>query len=639
MNKLALKKTQQLVNRLAPLLITGLLFSQINVNTQRMSNIQDALFMERKGELEKAKIIYEKLLEQNPKNRQAYQRLKDIFKRTEELFKATELINSWIKSHPNDLQAHIELGEILYLNNDKLNADKVWEDFENNYGKNQSAYRMLLHTYSRLSLTQKMKELVHRGRKRLNKIDLLSLDLANYFYSRQTFDLSLDELLVYIKSNPTHDKIVMDKILLISDDPENHLLIEKKLVSNLEEDDYTIHKLLAGFYFKTEKYKDACDIHLSMGLQNDSDYTRWLNLADNLRKENQYRLSVDSYQKLLDIKSTLTSSIIGDALLGLGKTYEDQLLENNYQNRLVNFYPNNIFFINHVHEFQEDSLRNIESTFNLYQQILKELPASTFSSKAHYRLGELQLNIMHDFVGARNSYFSALKSRPNKDLRNNIILRIGDTYLAEGNLKDAMYHNEQYYQKNNSINNINSLTMKKIHLTFLSGEIDTTKILIDSLIINTSLSDKYFNDLMELQGIISQHFLYGNKNDKDAFLFYVKAEKYLQEFKFIEATEMLSFLRNKYPNASIIPIAMLRECLLRMVVDDVSISLNIAKSLQNTSLAAEGIATQGEIYEKSYKDTKKAIEMYNLLIENYPMSMLAEPVRIRIRKLNTINKS
>ena len=136
MNKLALKKTQQLVNRLAPLLITGLLFSQINVNTQRMSNIQDALFMERKGALEKAKIIYEKLLEQNPKNRQAYQRLKDIFKRTEELFKATELINSWIKSHPNDLQAHIELGEILYLNNDKINANKVWELFSFRAGKN-----------------------------------------------------------------------------------------------------------------------------------------------------------------------------------------------------------------------------------------------------------------------------------------------------------------------------------------------------------------------------------------------------------------------------------------------------------------------------------------------------------------------
>ena len=69
-------------------------------------------------------------------------------------------------------------------------------------------------------------------------------------------------LLVYIKSNPTHDKLVMDKILLISDDPENNLLIEKKLVSNLEEGHFRIHKLLAGFYFKTEKYKDAYEVHL-----------------------------------------------------------------------------------------------------------------------------------------------------------------------------------------------------------------------------------------------------------------------------------------------------------------------------------------------------------------------------------------
>ena len=627
------------MNRLFPLFITGILFSQINVMTQRMSNIQDALFMERKGELEKAKIIYEELLDKNPKNRQAYQRLKDILKRTEELSKATLLIEDWIKSHPNDLQAHIELGEILYLNNDRLNADKVWEKFENNYGKNQSTYRMLLHTYSRLSLTQKMKKLVYRGRRKLNKKDLLSLDLSNYYYSRQTYDLSLDELLIYIKSNPAHEKLVMDKILLISDDPENHLLIEKKLVSNLEENNFKIHKLLAGFYFKTEKYNDAFNMHLSMGLQNNSDFQRWLNLAENLRKESQYRLSIDSYQKLLDIKSTLNTSIIGDALLGLGKTYEAQLLENNYQNRLVNFYPDNIFFINQVYEFRKDSLKYIESTFNLYQRILKELPASTFSSRAHYRLGELQLNVMHDFEGARNSFFSAFKSRPNNDLRNNIILKIGDTYLAEGNLKNAKNHNEQYYQQDHSIKYINSFTMKKIHLTFLSGDIDTTKILIDSLIANTSPSDKYFNDLMELQGIISQHFFYGNKHDKEAFLFYVKAEKYLQEFKFIEAAEMLSFVREKYPNTSIIPTAMLRECLLRMIIDDASISLNIAKLLQETSLAPEGITAQGEIYEKSYNDIGKAMEMYNLLLEEYPMSMLAEPVRIRIRKLNTIDKS
>ena len=112
----------------------------------------------------------------------------------------------------------------------------------------------------------------------------------------------MDELLLYIKSNPAHEKIVMDKIFLISDDPENHLLIEKKLVSNLDENKFKIHKLLAGYYFKTEKYKDALNIHRTMGLENNSDFKRWLNLAENLRKESQYGLSIDSYQELLNIE-------------------------------------------------------------------------------------------------------------------------------------------------------------------------------------------------------------------------------------------------------------------------------------------------------------------------------------------------
>ena len=627
------------MNRLFSLLMMSILFSQINVTTQRMSTIQDALFMERRGDLDNAKIVYQSLLDKNPNNRQAYQRLKDVFKRTEELSKASTLIENWINMHPNDLQSHIELGEILYLSNDELNADKVWARFEDAYGKNQTIYRMLLHTYSRYSLTQKMKELVNRGREKLNKEDLLSLDLANYYYSRQTYDLCIDELLLYIKSNPSYDKIVMDKILLISDDPENYLLIEKKLVSNLNENNFQIHSLLAGYYFKTEKYKEALNIHRLMGLQNNSDFKRWLSLAENLKKEKQYGLSIDSYQIILNIESELPSSIIGDALLGLGQTYESQLLENDFQDRLVNFYPNNIFFINHIQKIQKDSLKSIESTFNLYQRILQELPTSTFSSKAHYRLGELQLKIMHNFEGARKSYFSALKAEPNNNLQNNIILKIGDTYLAEGNLINAKKHNEQYYQKNQSKNNINSFIMKNIHLTFLSGKIDTTKILLDSVIINTSPSDKYFNDLMELQDIIAQHFSYGNKDDKAAFIYYVKAEKYLQEFKLIEAAEMLSFIRETYPNTSITPTVMLRECLLRMATNDIILSLNIAKLLEETSLAPEGITAQGEIYEKVYKDAEKAIDLYNLLLEEYPMSMLAEPVRIRIRKLNRIEKS
>ena len=104
--------------------------------------------------------------------------------------------------------------------------------------------------------------------------------------------------------------------------------------------------LLAGYYFKTSRYIEALSTHRSMGLHKNADFNRWLLLAGNLRKESQYDLSIKAYQELLHLELELPPKIIGEALLGLGKTYEDQLLPKNRNNSLVGFYPDNLFFKN-----------------------------------------------------------------------------------------------------------------------------------------------------------------------------------------------------------------------------------------------------------------------------------------------------
>ena len=399
-----------------------------------------------------------------------------------------------------------------------------------------------------------------------------------------------------------------------------------------------INKLLAGYYFKTSRYNEALSTHRSMGLHNNADFNRWLLLAGNLRKENQYDLSIKAYQELLHLELELSPKIIGEALLGLGKTYEDQLLPENRNNSLVVFYPDNLFFKNEFLQISPRSRESLERTFELYKRVLQELPASSFSPKAHFRLGEIQFKITRDFDGARTSYLSALASRPDKNLRQNILLRIGDTFIAEGNLKAARNHYKvQHRTKNNT--SISPFTMKEIHLTFLTGTIDTAKTVLDSVIVNVLPSDKYFNDLMELRDIIAQHYTFGSETDKEALVQYSIAERLLQQYKLVEAAEMLAFIRENYPDVSILPIVMLRECLLRSLLEDVSISLNIAQLLQETPFAPQGITIQGEINEQFYGDIDKAMKFYNNLLEAYPMSMLAEPVRMRMRQLKNVVES
>ena len=625
------------MNKAIIIISYSILLGQITVMPQRRDLIQNALLMERKGDIERARTLYEDMLRENPGNRQAYQRLKEILKRTGELDSAAQLVEVWIDLNPNDLQAYIELGEIVFLKKDKISAAKIWHDFEMTYGTNKSIYRMLVHAFSRLGLTEEMERLVKRGRSKLGQKDMLALDLANYYYSRQTYDRALDEYLIYIIEHPQQEKLVTDRVLLMSDDPENHLLIEKKLISSLDNNHLIINKLLAGYYFKTSRYNEALSTHRSMGLNNNTDFNRWLLLAGNLRKENQYDLSIIAYQELLDLELEIPAKIIGEALLGLGKTYEDQLLPNIPNNLLVGFYPDNLFFENEFLKISSRSRESLEKTFELYKRVLQELPASSFSPKAHFRLGEIQFKITRDFDGARASYLSALASRPDNNLRENILLRIGDTFIAEGNLIAARNHFKVQHRNNN--NSISPFTMKEIQLTFLTGTIDTAKTVLDSVIVNSLPNDKYFNDLMELQDIIAQHYTFGSKTDKEALLQYSIAERFLQQYKLVEAAEMLAFIRENYPDVSILPTVMLRECLLRLSLEDVSISLNIAQLLEKTIFAPQGITIQGEINEQFFGDIDNAMKFYNNLLESYPMSMLAEPVRMRMRQLKTTEES
>ena len=213
------------MNKAIIIISCGILFAQITIMPQGRDLIQNALLMERKGDIEQARTLYEDMLKENPRNRQAYQRLKEILKRIGELESAAQLVEVWINLNPNDLQAYIELGEIVYLKGDKVKAAKIWHDFETTYGTNTSIYRMLVHTLSRLGLTKEMEELVKRGRSKLGQMDMLALDLANYYYSRQTYDRALDEYLIYIIERPHQEKLVADRVLLMSDDPENLSLI------------------------------------------------------------------------------------------------------------------------------------------------------------------------------------------------------------------------------------------------------------------------------------------------------------------------------------------------------------------------------------------------------------------------------
>ena len=179
------------------ILFLSICTAQVQVQSLGKSGLENALLMERKGDLHEAQKIYELILETRPKNRQVYTRLKNIYKRLGNYMAAAELTNQWLKHSPHDLQQRVELGEIFYISNNHEQAEYIWNEFIQEYGQNTSAYRMLIHTYSRMGLGDKMIQLIYTGRKQFADPDFMALDMGNYLQSRQSIEKALNEFLIF----------------------------------------------------------------------------------------------------------------------------------------------------------------------------------------------------------------------------------------------------------------------------------------------------------------------------------------------------------------------------------------------------------------------------------------------------------
>ncbi|MFQ6612951.1 MAG: tetratricopeptide repeat protein [Fidelibacterota bacterium] len=620
--------------------ITGLLFialisAQIKVIPEGEVALGQALLMERAGNLKGAREIYEKVLASNPGHSRAYYQLKSILLRTSDPA-VIPLIKAWLQIHPEDLQSQIELGRAYWNNQQQDSAKIAWSEFELQSLTNPNTYRLIFNAYAAAGLTNELKRIVDQGRVQFNDRVFMALDLAHYYSVRQTYKPALNEYLLVAINQPHKLRLVMDRILAMSDDPATTDLIDSTLHRASDTNPKIAHLLLAGFYFKTGSFKQALEEHELLGFSNSADQKRWLEFSNNLRQEGQYDLAIAAYNKLLtrlNQNDRKVSDTIGKALMGLGQSYEDKVTQDKHDLQFVHFFKDNILFEDRFYHQPTISQEDLSTTIEHYQSILSLLPASHTAGQARFRLGEIQYRIMRDFNGARQSYQAALQAHPRQGLRKQILLRLGDLLLAEGKIPEA----ENYYHKTGLAyaagNPVSEFTIREIQAQFLSGAFDRTLALIDSLLQRLKPTHRYYNDLMELQNLIVNHYQERPESDQQAFQSFVEAEALIRQSKLSEAAEQLAFLRKTYPDASITPLATLREALIRLRFNDYETALADAEILINTDLQDQGLTLAGEIYEHYLNNRQQARNYYQRVLSECPDSIIREPVRLHIREI------
>ena len=609
------------------------IIEQTKIISQDKTAFNQAIIMERSGEVSDAKLIYKKILEQNPSHQKSYLQLRNIYTQEGNYGAGIVLVKNWLIYNPDDLQSELMLGEFYFRNQQKSEALETWENFSKTKLSNKTTFRLLFHTYARFGQVELMETLTSEARKTFNEPYLFAIDLANYFQSRQTYIRSLNEYMTLIEYQKQYLQYTTDRILMMSDDESTHSIIDS-ILNNHTNINLDVRYILAGFYYKTGKFSDALNQHKLIGISNSKAIKRWMGFAHNLRKEGNYNLSIEAYHYLLQNLDNSDPSTIGEALLGLGEAYENQILQNQTELKFVNWFPENQFFIKTTIKSPDIAPDFLINTIEHYQSILALLPPSNTTATAHYRLGEIQAKIIHDFQGSLISYKSALESKQNKQLSKKINIKIGELYLLNGKFELATEYFKPKNQKNAdkaSIHYINSLLYNE--------NIDESLTYLDSVILNLSPQHLFFNDLLEMHDLLINFYNDGTRDDKIAFKKFFHSEGLIKQHKIPEAILSLEKINNDYSDALITPLSNLRLAILLVEFEQYDKALKTIQSIENSSLKDQALALAGEIEERFLGNNNNALKYYYRLLSECESSLLVEPIRLHIRKLSKPNES
>ena len=280
----------------------------------------------------------------------------------------------------------------------------------------------------------------------------------------------------------------------------------------------------------------------------------------------------------------------------------------------------------------------MEDTFSLYDSILVTLPSTTFPPQAHFRLGEIKYKITRDFDGAMTAFSASAGATKDRDLALRSNLRLADVFMAKSDFSSGLNHLRDVLSSTGQEKERQSLKFKLCQVHFLYGNIDSTLVILDQLLSSLELGDPYFNDALELKGFIEENYVRGDQIDKDAFQSYILAERLLRQGKRSEADSFFRSVVDAYPETPIADEAAFRRAQLTLELGNYTRAVEQLAAIQDSPLGDLAAVMTGEVYDRYLFNNEKAKVWYFKVLEEYPESLLTEPVRYRLREITKRNK-
>jgi tetratricopeptide (TPR) repeat protein len=583
------------------ILLCGPLFAQ---------NAELANSFFRKGEYEKAIMLYEPLLESNPIRQDYFKSLLTCYQQLEKYEDADRLLTGQLESFPNQIYLYVELGYNRQLQGKPEEAKAYYEKSMQFIEQNPSYAFVIGRTFRQnhlldyaLRTYQRAKELnpnlnteiseaqIYGERGDIDKMFALYLDLVdkneNYYSTAQRFMGSFvsndkndpnniilrKQLLKRAQAEPKNSwNILLSWLFMQQGDFDKALIQEKSLYRRNPGNTERIQEIgqLAYEYDELETSKQAFEFIKSLENQNGMD-------PDALMRADIYLLKIDN-------------ELIGSD--------EDRERLNSKYLELLKRYGRNL------------------------QSLVLQVAYAEFLTYS-YDAPEQAIEVLR----------SALDLNPPNPERGMLDMTIADIQVFSGEFNQAlvMYSKIQYDFKNSPL--AQEARFKVAQTSYFKG--DFTWAQNQLKVLKSSTSQLIANDAMKLSLKISNNF------DKDSLneglRLFAKTELLEFQKKYQPALDTLSIVLKDHKGRAIEDDALLKQGDLLSRLGDYrgaeNSLLNLLATYPESLLIDECLFSLAELYEEQLNEIDKAKEMYERIIFEYPSSIYLVEARKAFRRL------
>jgi len=583
------------------ILLSGPLFGQ---------NAELANSFFRKGEYEKAIMLYEPLLESNPIRQDYFKSLLTCYQQLEKYEEADRLLNQQLENFPNQIYLYVELGYNRQLQGKPEEAKAYYERSIQFIEQNPSYAFVIGRTFRQNHLLDYALRTYKRG-KELNPNLNTEISEAQIYGERGDIDKMFALYLDLVDKNEnyysTAQRFMGSFVSSDKTDP-NNIMLRRQLLKRAQAEPKNSWNILLSWLFMQQGDFDKALV------QEKSLYRR--NPGNSERIEEIGRLAYDyddletskqafEFIRSLEQENGLDPDALLRADIYLLKIENESIASDEDRDRLNAKY---------------------QELLALYGQNLQSLVLQVAYAEFltySYDRPDQAIEILR----------SALELNPPKPERGMLEITIADIQVFSGEFNQAlvMYSKIQYDFKNSPL--AQEARFKVARTSYFKGDFAWAQNQLK--VLKSSTSQLIANDAMKLSLKISNNF------DKDSLneglRLFAKTELLEFQRKYEDALDTLTLVLEKHKGRAIEDDALLKQGSLLTQVGDYrgaeNSLLNLLSTYPESLLIDECLFSLGQLYEDQLSEIDKAKEMYERIIFEYPSSIYLVEARKAFRRL------